>query len=236
MLNSPILFFSRRHYFPCCRCSVLYYTAPSLIPSRNFCVGKIVLWSKNDTNDRRKPCLLNQTTKSWHRCRWTVKNISVGKRLPPPPPKLRFLINYCAVYRDNIERTPPMIQARTQGGGSALGARATPPTWKESSAQKCPKEERNFRPDMSAKRNVHVPLRYHKIKTEKLGKKEENSKKKGLELKKWRKGIVVCRNYTVDVFHVYLPLLLFWTQTRYPCFYICFHRLSYCILHFWTTI
>ena len=78
-----------------------------------------------------------------------------------------------------------MIQARTQGG-SALGARATPPppTWKESSAQKCQKEERNFRPDMSAKRNVHVPLRYHKIKTEKLGKKEENSKKKGLKLKK----------------------------------------------------
>ena len=59
-----------------------------------------------------------------------------------------------------------------------------PPPGKKSSAQKCPKEERNFRPDMSAKRDVHVPLRYHKIKTKKLGKKEENSKRKGLKLKK----------------------------------------------------
>ena len=37
---------------------------------------------------------------------------------------------------------------------------------------------------MSAKMNVHVPLRYHKIKTEKAGEKEENSKRKGLKLKK----------------------------------------------------
>ena len=85
--------------------------------------------------------------------------------------------------------------------GGALGARApSPPTWEKSSAQKCPKEERNFRPDMSAKKNVHVPLRYHKIKTKKLGKKEENSKRKGLKLKRQRKRIVVCRNYTVDFF------------------------------------
>ena len=61
-------------------------------------------------------------------------------------------------------------QVRTQGG--ALGA------------QKCPKEERKFRPDMSAKKNVHVPLRYDKIKTKKVEKKEENSKRKGLKLKK----------------------------------------------------
>ena len=54
----------------------------------------------------------------------------------------------------------------------------------ESSAQKCPKEERKFRPDMSAKKNVQVPLRYDKIKTKKVGKKEENSKRKGLKLKK----------------------------------------------------
>ena len=56
--------------------------------------------------------------------------------------------------------------------GGALGARAhpPPPTWEKSSAQKCPKEERKFRPDMSAKKNVHVPLRYHKIKTKKVGK------------------------------------------------------------------
>ena len=50
---------------------------------------------------------------------------------------------------------------------------------------------------MSAKKNVHVPLRYHKIKTKKLRKKEENSKTKGLKL---RKRIVVCRNYTVKFF------------------------------------
>ena len=64
-------------------------------------------------------------------------------------------------------------------GGVALGARALPPpTWEKSSTQKCPKEERKFRPDMLAKNNVHVPLRYDKIKTKKVGKKEEKSKRK----------------------------------------------------------
>ena len=53
--------------------------------------------------------------------------------------------------------------------GFALGARAPPPppTWEKSSAQKCPKEERKFRPDMSAK-----------IKTKKVGKKERKEEKK----------------------------------------------------------
>ena len=64
------------------------------------------------------------------------------------------------------------------GGGGALGTRA-PPTWEKSSAQKCPKEKRKFRPDMSAKKNVHVPLRHHKIKTKKLGKKKKIVKGKG---------------------------------------------------------
>ena len=54
-----------------------------------------------------------------------------------------------------------------------------PPTWEKSSAQKCPKEKRKFRPDMSAKKNVHVPLRYHKVKTKKLGKKKKIVKGKG---------------------------------------------------------
>ena len=67
--------------------------------------------------------------------------------------------------------------------GSALGARA-PPTWEKCSAQKCPKEERKFRPDMSEKTNMHVPLKYDKIRTKKIGKKEERSKRKGLKLKK----------------------------------------------------
>ena len=59
-----------------------------------------------------------------------------------------------------------------------------PPSWDRSSAQKCLKEERKFRPDMSVKTNVHVPLRYDKIKTKKVGKKEEKSKRKGVKLKK----------------------------------------------------
>ena len=64
----------------------------------------------------------------------------------------------------------------------------TPPhTWEKSSAQKCPKEERKFRSDMSAKKNVHVPLRFDKIKTKKVGKKEEKSKRKGIKLKKRNK-------------------------------------------------
>ena len=64
-----------------------------------------------------------------------------------------------------------------------VGARA-PPTWEKSSAQKCLKEEKKFRPDMSAKMNVHVPLRYDKIKTKKVGIKEEKSKRKEIKLKK----------------------------------------------------
>ena len=47
-----------------------------------------------------------------------------------------------------------------------------------------PKEERKFRPDVSAKKNAHVPLRYDKIKTKKVGKKEDISKRKGKKLKK----------------------------------------------------
>ena len=66
------------------------------------------------------------------------------------------------------------------GGGGGGGEC----TWEKSSAQKCPKEERKVRPDMSAKTNVHVPLRYDKIKTKKAGKKEERSKRKGIKLKK----------------------------------------------------
>ena len=62
-----------------------------------------------------------------------------------------------------------------------------PPTWEKSSTQKCPNKERRFRPDTSAKKNVHVPLRYDKIKTKKLGKKEEKRKRKGIKFKKIKK-------------------------------------------------
>ena len=70
------------------------------------------------------------------------------------------------------------------GGVHWVHAHPPPPTWEKSSAQKCPKKARKFRIDMSAKKNVHVLLRYHKIKMKKLGKKEENGKRKGLKLKK----------------------------------------------------
>ena len=55
------------------------------------------------------------------------------------------------------------------GGCTGCTCTPPPPTWEKSFAQKCPKEKRKFRPDMSAKKNVRVPLRYHKIKTKKLG-------------------------------------------------------------------
>ena len=78
--------------------------------------------------------------------------------------------------------------ARTQGGGGVHWVHVQPPTWEKSFPQKCPKEERKFRPDMSAKKNVHVPLRYDKTKTKKLGKKEENSKRNGLKLRNKERG------------------------------------------------
>ena len=56
-------------------------------------------------------------------------------------------------------------------GGGVNWVHVHPQTWEKSSAQKCPKEVRKFRPDTSAKKNVHVPLRYNKIKTKKIGKK-----------------------------------------------------------------
>ena len=70
-----------------------------------------------------------------------------------------------------------------------MHVRPPPPHLGKSSAQKCPKEERKFRPDMSAKKNVHVPLRYDKIKTKKVGKKEEKSKRKAEELAQWLRSL-----------------------------------------------
>ena len=69
-------------------------------------------------------------------------------------------------------------QARTQGECTGCTCTPPPPTWEKGSAQKCPKEERKFRPDMSAKKNVHVPFRYDKIKlTKRVGKKEEDKER-----------------------------------------------------------
>ena len=84
---------------------------------------------------------------------------------------------------DFIDALTMILSRRVHRGGGVHWVHVHPP-WEKSSAQKCPKEERKLRPDMSAKKNVHVPLRFDKIKTKKVGKKEENSKKKGLKLKK----------------------------------------------------
>ena len=56
-----------------------------------------------------------------------------------------------------------------------LGARAPPPpppTREKSSAQKCPKEERKFHPDMSAKKKCARSAQMRQTKTKKVGKKE----------------------------------------------------------------
>ena len=71
-----------------------------------------------------------------------------------------------------------------KGGVHWVHLHPPPPTWEKSSAHKCPKEVGKFRPNMSAKKNVRVPLRYDKIKTKKVGKKEEKSKRKKIKLKK----------------------------------------------------
>ena len=70
-----------------------------------------------------------------------------------------------------------MYSRRVCRGGTRCTC--TPPPGKKGSAQKCPNEERKFRSDMLAKKNVCVPPRYDKIKTKKVAKKEEKSKRKG---------------------------------------------------------
>ena len=74
--------------------------------------------------------------------------------------------------------------AGAYAGGCALGARVSPPHLGKKVPLRNVQEERKFRQDMSARKNVRVPLRYDKIKTKKVGKKEEKSKWKGLKLKK----------------------------------------------------
>ena len=93
------------------------------------------------------------------------------------------LTNYYHLHPWNLVTE---TQARTQGGGGgALGACAPSP----------PNPGKIFRSEMS-KRGEKVPTRYVRkkecarsaqipqIKTKKLAKKEENSKRKGLKLKK----------------------------------------------------
>ena len=86
--------------------------------------------------------------------------------------------------RPGVLFTIEQAQARTQGG--CTGCTCTPPPHlgKKFRSEMSKKEERKFRSDISEKRNVHVPLRYDKIKTKKVEKKEENSKMEGLKSKK----------------------------------------------------
>ena len=86
--------------------------------------------------------------------------------------------------QNTFKRQVDLCRRERRGKRHWMHVHPPPPTWEKSSAKKCPKEERKFRPGMSAKKNVHVLLRYNKIKTKKVGKKEENSKRKGLKLKK----------------------------------------------------
>ena len=60
-----------------------------------------------------------------------------------------------------------------------------PPTWKKKFRSEMSKRGEKVPPRyVGKKKNVHVPLRYDKIKMKKVGKKEEKSKKKGIKLKK----------------------------------------------------
>ena len=69
-------------------------------------------------------------------------------------------------------------------GGGALGASAPPPPPGKKFRSEMSKREEKFHPDTSAKKDVQVPLRYHKIKTKKLGKKKKIVKGKGYNFKK----------------------------------------------------
>ena len=71
----------------------------------------------------------------------------------------------------------------TPGAYAGGGCARAPPTWEKSSAQKCPKEDRKFRPDMLAKRMCTFRSDTTKLERKRV-KKEEKSKRKGLKLKK----------------------------------------------------
>ena len=86
---------------------------------------------------------------------------------------LNYFISVKLLIHETIVSQRPW-QARTQGGALVY----VHPPLKQSSAQKCLKDERKSRPDMSAKR-MHIPLRYNKIKTKSKEKKKKRLKGKG---------------------------------------------------------
>ena len=70
-----------------------------------------------------------------------------------------------------VNKHPPPLTGAYAGGWGAVDACAPLPPGKKV-------------PLRNVQKNEHVPLRYDKIKTQKVGKKEEKSKRKGIELKK----------------------------------------------------
>ena len=75
---------------------------------------------------------------------------------------------------------------RVRGGG-VLGARAPPPPGKKDPLRNVQKRRESSAQICRQKMNVHVPLRYDKIKRKKVGKKEK-SKRKGIKLKNKERG------------------------------------------------
>ena len=74
-----------------------------------------------------------------------------------------------------------------QGGCTGCMCTPPPPPGKKVPLRNVPKRRESFAQICRQKKNVHVPLRFDKIKTKKVGKKEEKSKRKGIKFKKRNK-------------------------------------------------
>ena len=71
---------------------------------------------------------------------------------------------------------------RTQGGCTGCTCTPSPQTWKKLPLRNVQKR-RESSPKYVVKKNVHVPRSYDKIKTKKVGEKEDISKRKGTKIK-----------------------------------------------------
>ena len=98
-----------------------------------------------------------------------------------------YIIEQCALPITTIMALLQLVNlSRRVLRRGALGARTSPPPppWNKVPLRNVQKMIKSSAQICRQKKNVHIPLRYHKIKTTKLGKKEENSKRKGSKLKK----------------------------------------------------